>query len=174
MGVTMGVAGKLGAAVRFDPPSTTGVDAWLLDLNDPVIVLLHGGDMTLRTQFLISTVRIADMDEAIRPTTGSNTHGIALAPLAEIFDPAWLGRGKVPTVLCRRELFGQHVLYAEFEVLGDHTARAVGRAVAAGIVQGDLPLQGRHVGASFVRGVRMVALALGQVTFAPSVQAVLD
>lgn len=173
MGITMAAEGKLGRAVRFDPPSTTGIDAWLLDLNDPVAVLLHGGDMTLRTQFLISTARLADRVEATRPKA-ADTHGIALAPLAERFDPAWLGRGKVPTVLCRRDLLGQHVLYAEFEATGDHTARGVCRAAAVGLIQGELPLQGRHVGASFVRGVRMVALALGQVTFAPSVQAVPD
>jgi hypothetical protein len=160
MAISMVVDGPLGRASRFDAQHLVGegVDAWLIDLHSPVVVMLHGENVTMRSQFLLSVVR-ADRTP--------NTHAVALAPTAERFNPEWLGRGKQPTVICGRDLYGQHVLCAEFAALGDHTARAVGRAVAVGFAQGELPMQGRHVGLAFVRSVRMVALALSQVTFAP-------
>jgi hypothetical protein len=163
----MVVDGALARASRFGSKHLAGgLDTWLIEARLPVAVMAprrgYESCVQMRSQFALSLVRIDDLpDEAC---VRSATHSLAMGVLAREFKTAWLDDWVVPTVDASSRL-----LYAEFEALGDHTARAVSRAVAAGFAHGEMPLQGRHAGMAFYRAVRMVALALGQVTFAPGV-----
>jgi hypothetical protein len=157
MGVAMEIDGPLARASRFERQHLGGaLDTWLIRAFPPVIVIGRNNQQIMRSQFLLTLARLDDLPDGGYPRKASSTHVVALGVLAQDFYVGWLDDGVRPTIGAETRL-----LYAEFAAENDIIARAVCRATAAGFARGELPMQGRHVGLTFVRGVRMVALALG-------------
>jgi hypothetical protein len=153
----MTIPGALAEAERFGAEHLAGgVDTWLITAHLPVTVSAMRA-MQMRTQFVLTLVRLDDLPDGGYPRQMDSTHEIAMAPIVREFKSSWLDDGVRPAVQ------GDSVmLHAPFGASGDRTARDVSRAIAGGFASGEMPLQGRHLGWAFYRGVRMVALALGQ------------
>lgn len=156
--------GGVAQAQRFDRRRLGGaIDTWLITTHAPVLVVGAAGEQLMRTQFLLTLAHLIRLPGGDRPLSAEPaTHVLAMGTVSGTIQPDWMTDWVRPTVT------GDQLLYVEFEALGDHTARAVSRAVATAFTTGLMPLQGRHVAWAFDRCVRAVALALSQVTFAPN------
>jgi hypothetical protein len=129
------------------------VDAWVADMNSPVIVHLPDGRPHLHRRFSLATRRLGKGEPGGAVGLYGNAYSIKVSMASGDSDD-WMTDWVLPQITTPA------VLSAVFPASDDQVARMVTHVMARAIADGEVPIQGRNINIGFHRAARVIALAL--------------